>query len=1016
MSRTVILASILALALNSSVAVALGIGGLSTQSALNQPFVGEIELFDVRPDQLDTVKASIAPAEAFEKAGVERYHFLTGLSFAPQVSSRGAPVIQVSSREPIREPFLDFLVEVVWPTGRVVRAFTVLLDPPATTTRGAPAVTPPAVTGPARVERPATPPSPSVPPPASSTREAAPPRPTAPARAPVAPGPDGFPMSVGPVRPGGGLLRLARGVADPGATLEQAALALYRNNQDAFIGGDINRLRVGQTLIIPSRAELLALDPADAERELAAALRGEAVRRAPLTDSAMPEVAEATEGRLRIAGAAAPGPVEPVPGVIDESLPSPEPPSAGRDLEQELLLVMEANESARQETDELRKRVRELETQLADLQALVLLRTSEIGQVPETADGTPEPAAPDATADSEASDASVGEEGAPTPEGATTPPEAPETPAETPVVTAPPPVTAPAVESTPSEPSTWSAYLLPLAAFAGVTALGVLGFSWLAARRKRREQAEEDSLGPLELVGTDEIQMSADRAPARESTAGTGARPSATPTATAPREAPPSEPPSRARVEPESEPLRETAAVPPPLETAEEPEASMTIDSKDLAALADLDSEADEADAVAEADIYMAYGRYPEAADLLKRELARAPQRQDVRFKLADVYVGLEDAAGLESTLEALGAAGGARIDPEHWRRLEAIREAVRQGRGWSPEASATAGEAAAAAPQVPASNAAPAARPAAGLGRLAVPAAGVGASNEPLLIDLDDLDLSEDLALEGPRPTRVEARDDGLSDLVRATEDLPILLDDSLLLEISPKPEPTDTAETVQSRAPGDSDGIASVEPEPRAPATLPDEELILRLPDEVPSPNGSAISSPSATEGGEIDLDALAASGADRLAEAGDLVLTLDDLHDDELDLSAFFESAQESPPAEPPETPPQPAGPARATSVDLSLPDLELPDVLKGLAIDSVELPAQAGSAGDAGQAGGEEDWAVDSSIWDENATKLDLARAYLEMSDVDAAREILTEVIAEGREGQRREARELLSTLD
>ncbi|WP_373507963.1 FimV family protein, partial [Thiocapsa sp.] len=145
MSRQVIHALLLILALTGADAYSLGLGGLRTESALNQPFVGEIDLFDVKPDELDTVKATLATGDAFAKSGIERYHFLTQLAFQPQMSGRGDAVIRITSREPIREPFMDFLVEVVWPAGQLVKEFTVLLDPPTMSERPAPAVRPPAI-------------------------------------------------------------------------------------------------------------------------------------------------------------------------------------------------------------------------------------------------------------------------------------------------------------------------------------------------------------------------------------------------------------------------------------------------------------------------------------------------------------------------------------------------------------------------------------------------------------------------------------------------------------------------------------------------------------------------------------------------------------------------------------------------------------------------------------------------------------------------------------------------------
>ncbi len=111
-------------------AFALGLGDIQVFSALNQAFNAEIELVDIRPDELDAIKASLAGEKDFMKVGSERHYFLTGLRFRPQVSRSGQPVLSVTTTEPIREPYLDFLLEVNWAEGRILKEYTVLLDLP----------------------------------------------------------------------------------------------------------------------------------------------------------------------------------------------------------------------------------------------------------------------------------------------------------------------------------------------------------------------------------------------------------------------------------------------------------------------------------------------------------------------------------------------------------------------------------------------------------------------------------------------------------------------------------------------------------------------------------------------------------------------------------------------------------------------------------------------------------------------------------------------------------------------
>jgi pilus assembly protein FimV len=949
MSRQVIQASIIVLALTGTDAFALGLGGLRTESALNQPFAGEIDLFDVKPDELDTVKAVLASADAFAKSGVERYHFLTGLTFEAGVSARGGAVIRVTSREPIREPFLDFLVEVVWPAGQLVKEFTALLDPPSSTEQRAPGVLQPTVSD----RRPAPVPQRSVPPPQPSAIPERSAQVSAAERAIERPaGPDGFPMRFGPVRPGTGLLRLAGAGQPTGATRAQTALALYRNNQDAFINGDIDRLSVGRILVIPTRAELFALEPAAAARELQAALQGEPVRRSPMTDVARIDDAAAEGARLRIAGVAAgavAGTLEvPVPQATPEPATSPTTDSTpASDIERDLLLVMEANEAARQETDELRGRILELETQLADIQSLLQLRNTELARLQGGASSADtvivDEVIPDAASDivvvetdAAAPDATVPTDGLPD-AAATDATPAESRPAEDAVPAAVLAVEEVkeveeveiAAETEPADQSTWHVYLLPLAGFAGVTALGVIAFSLVTARRRRREQdAEEEewtfSSEALDLKEGEDAGLTSAPVPARGDAAQVA--PSALPAEPEPRE-------SERKGGATPEPAIDSAIVAP---------------SSQIASLGQFEAETDEADALSEADIYLAYGRYKEAEDLLKREMTRSPERLDVRFKLAEVYAGSENPDAMRKLMQDLKMRGADNAEPQRWQRLSAIAAVVEQGGTWDPGATLPITEATGA-PQ--------------GLSPLDLHALEGGDSvpdpfRDAGLGDSFTLDIS-DLESEAPRARAPQAA----SPLAAASEPtaddaLPLLFDDTALDEALDVPD------------------LSSLSDMP----DLPD------LPDPSRPDEHARQSAPPAT----------------------DLILTLDDLRDSrDLDLDAFLEgkpvpdalSMTESPASAPVE----------------SLPRLDLPE----------DGPDSARSAGDRDAsprdlAGTSDDalsgqWAMDSGIWDENATKLDLARAYIDMDDLASARDILQEVTADGRDEQRSEAQDLLRTL-
>jgi len=127
--RKLRLAAAVSLALATPGAFALGLGDIEMRSALNQPMNAEIRLTSVEPGELDGMIVKLASPEAFARAGIERSAILTGLRFTVDESG-AAPTIRITSQSPVVEPFLNFLIEIDWPQGRMVREYTVLLDPP----------------------------------------------------------------------------------------------------------------------------------------------------------------------------------------------------------------------------------------------------------------------------------------------------------------------------------------------------------------------------------------------------------------------------------------------------------------------------------------------------------------------------------------------------------------------------------------------------------------------------------------------------------------------------------------------------------------------------------------------------------------------------------------------------------------------------------------------------------------------------------------------------------------------
>ena len=123
------------------VAQAAGLGKVVVFSALGQPLRAEIEISATR-EELSGMKAQLASPDAFKLAGLDYAGTLMGISFSLDKRANGQPVIKLSSERPINDPFIDMLLELNWPTGRLVREYTFLLDPPEIAAKGSVPVAP----------------------------------------------------------------------------------------------------------------------------------------------------------------------------------------------------------------------------------------------------------------------------------------------------------------------------------------------------------------------------------------------------------------------------------------------------------------------------------------------------------------------------------------------------------------------------------------------------------------------------------------------------------------------------------------------------------------------------------------------------------------------------------------------------------------------------------------------------------------------------------------------------------
>ncbi|MDP9199382.1 MAG: hypothetical protein M3O07_09245, partial [Pseudomonadota bacterium] len=311
----------LAFLLLPGVSLALGLGDVHLNSPLNAPLDAEIELVNTTPEDLATLDAKLASKETFERYGLEWPQFMSSVTVTRDRSASGAQVLRIKSSETVTEPFLTLLIEATWARGRLVREYTVLLDPPVFAPNSAAPVRQamPAVggaTSSGQISRPA-----------QTETQAAPPV--------AAGGGDSY-----EVQRGDSLSAIARRLsASTGVRTDQAMVAIYRGNSDAF-EGDMNRLRAGAVLRMPGSDEIAAVSPSEAS--------GEVRRQA---GSWAPSSGADAGGRLRL-----------VPPSDSASSPGATPGNAA-------------------EVDALQGRVRELEGQLTESKRMLELRNTELADL-----------------------------------------------------------------------------------------------------------------------------------------------------------------------------------------------------------------------------------------------------------------------------------------------------------------------------------------------------------------------------------------------------------------------------------------------------------------------------------------------------------------------------------------------------------------------------------------------------------------------------------------------------------
>jgi pilus assembly protein FimV len=846
------------LAASACLSHAAGLGKLTVNSALGQPLSAEIELVSLQPGEYEALTARVASAEAYADAKIEYSGVLRQLRFLVDRRADGKPVLRVTSNAPVNEPFLDVMVEMTWPAGRLLREYPILLDPPGFNEAR---VAPPVAT---------VTPVPAAQAAAPATAVATPAAPISPVSGSPSAKAETGGDTYGPIKRGDTLSKIAGELKPDSVSLEQMLVALYRENRAAFINNNMNLLKSGQILRIPSAAEVEKITKVDAQKEVKV------------------QVADWKGYREQVAGAAASTPVKAaasneVSGKIAVAKPDKPTPAAatgdqlkiakseaatgkaggaGAKGTQDQINAMKEEAIAKDnQVKEANSRVKDLEKQIADMRKLMEMRAAAVPAKPEPAKVEPAKpadtkvaqAAPPVAAPVEAAKPADAAKPAEPPKAdaakvADAKPAAPKAAAPKAAAKAPPP---------PPEPDFLDEYGLVV----GGGAVALIGIGGLFAFMRRRKKSGGSSTS--QMTGGSSV-MPSDLKPNTM----TGNR------------------------------------------------AGGLVDTGNSSFLTDFDKtgpgsiDTDEVDPVAEAEVYIAYGRDAQAEEILKEAMTRDKSRHEIAVKLLEIYhtrkstqafetvaKELKDAVGADHPLWAKAAAMGASIDPAN---------ALYGGTG---EAFATTGKFAAG-------------------GDAAVDTA-PGAAAPP--------DLDFDLGF-------------------------------------------TDSAAATPSSA------IDITSPATDQPAATPSMDFDLDLNTDAPAP-APAHEAPAAAGDGGLDFDlafesapAAPAPSAASPAPAAESSGFDFDLSGLSLDTPAGADQTTKM------------AAPAMDAGGGLNLSDLSLDLDVPGSA------PSSSGSEGP-------------SAV----STKLELAKAYIEIGDSDGAKEILNEVAREGSAAQQEEAKQILAGL-
>ncbi len=954
---------------------AAGLGTLKVISALGQPLRAEIDLIAIPKDEVDLVTAKIAPVEAYKQAKLDRQEGLGAVRFSVAKRPSGEPYLKVSSVQAFNEPFLQLLIQLDWPTGRLLREYTILLDPPGfQEAKAAPTISAPII--PAvkpepiakQEEQPQTPLVKSEPAqtpsktkkkavneqklkptkgvskkeikespvvkatpsrtltPAEQTfprfdgdqelPPAAEQQPTAPITTPLVKAEKAY-----VVNKGDSLSKIARSVQVEGYSLEQMMVALYETNKDQFDGSNMNRIKPGKTLNVPDKAaiEASSANQVAAAKEIRAhasdwnsyrqKLAGVVAEQQPAKEEAKSEASGKITAKAEDKGAKAQEPSKDILKLSKGEAAGKGDAGKGsgaeaKALKEKLSAAQDEAVAKEKALKEAGSRISELDKNIKDMQALLELKNKQLAELEKQSKAKPEAAVPPPAKAEVAKPEVVQSEQKPIvaaipekqPEPAVqAPPEKPAQPKKPKIKTVPVPEAETSLMDT----------ILSNPLYLGGSAAAVVGalFAglWALGRRRKKSLASfEDSI----MTGGD---------------------------------------------------LKTN--------TVFGNTAGGQIDTGDTSFLTDFSQagmgaiDTNDVDPIAEAEVYMAYGRDAQAEEILKEAMSKDPGRHEVQLKLLEIYAGRKNAGAFETLAAELYAATSGQGST--WQK------AAELGRGLD--------------------SANPLYASAESRGEDGETQSAPEASAETAVASVaQDIDFSLDLDTQGGvTPREITEKED---------EDLGGALDFDLdtIGGLTPAEEETTTA-------------VAAPHDELKAAEEIAafDFDLDTIIPQAVEKKSEEpAMMADLGLDNLKFDAPVI----SEETNESPETAALAKD--EDTLALDFDFNLDQE-PAAEPVTASSGATEEMMMPELDLSGIDLNMEEPSKTDAKPMEDFASQ--SLEDATTLVG------DNTVWEEASTKLDLARAYLEMGDKEGAREILQEVVAEGGPEQQAEASKLLTTV-